>query len=95
MNSRFQGLLPPECRRVSESGRARQFYAPSRDEKKRGKWVVVFELKDADGEPDIGSTPHIVPTIGKHHQIDDSCWCVPQKAPRENGVDAILHHIAQ
>lgn len=94
MNFPSQGLLPAECRRAPETRRARKLYVPSMDEKKRGKWVVVFERKDEEGEPDIGSTPHIIPTLGKHHQIDDSCWCLPQRAPREEGVDAFLHHLS-
>ncbi len=90
-----QGSPPPEYRRMLEVGRSPKLYAPSGDEKKRGKWAVVFELKDRDGAPDVNSRPHIIPTIGRNHEIGESCWCTPQRVARRDGVDAILHSVSR
>jgi len=95
MHVEDKGSRPPEGRRFLEVERSPRLYAPSRDEKKRGKWVVVFERKDEYGEPDVNSTPHIVPTIGWHHEISDSCWCSPQPIGRGGGLDAMLHQVTR
>lgn len=87
MTKSFQGPIP--------DGTAPEVYVPSKSDKERGKWAVVFEQIDENGVPDVDSTAHIIPTYGVNHQISDICWCQPDRKPTRSGDDAIVHTPSQ
>lgn len=66
-------------------------FVPSDDERKRGKYVLVFEMTTGNGEWDIFSTAHILPLFGKNHIIDKSCWCEPRPHKSDDGTYFLVH----
>lgn len=58
-----------------------EIYVPTDAEKAEGRWSVVLERVDEDGDPDWASPVHIIPTFGKHHDISMECWCKPTQKP--------------
>ena len=91
MSKVMQGPLPVS----GDDSPKPEVYTPTQAERERGKWAVVFELKDEDGMPDINSTPHIIPTFGVNHEISEFCWCQPEKDTRRNGDDCFVHSPSQ
>lgn len=67
-----------------------EVYEPTDEEKAQGDWAVVFEKRDASGEPDCSSRAHIIPTFGTNHQIAAECWCGPTVA--EKGTQTQVRH---
>lgn len=68
-------------------------YVPSERDQAAGKWVVIPEFLEEDGNPDLTTTLHILPTFGRHHQIHASCWCCPEVKQPDDGPTYLCHHV--
>lgn len=64
-------------------------YTPTKDEMAAGKWAVI-EMTDRD--PVEG---HIVPTFGKNHYLNQSCWCQPKTDMNPHGMLCVTHEASE
>lgn len=56
-----------------------EYYQPSFEEKAQGSWAVVCERLNEDGEPDLSSTRHVIPTFDSmNHRVSALCICGPK-----------------
>lgn len=76
--------------------RSEEMYEPTKSERAKGNWAVVAEKFDENGEPDLTSQCHVIPTHGMIHQISEQCPCEPYRHKHRNGgPDSIVHRISQ
>lgn len=74
---------------------APKVFVPTKADKKKGKWAVIFEEYDQDGDPDYTRKMHVIPTKGINHQITEDCWCEPCFQKTKRGSLAVVHNISQ
>jgi hypothetical protein len=73
-----------------------EVYVPTAEELKAGKWALIFERLDEDGQPDLSMPGHTIPIRDPiHHLISGTCWCSPTKENCENGLELWNHRISQ
>jgi hypothetical protein len=56
------------------------------------EWDVLCERLDENREPDmLFSRKHVIPQIGRPHNLSINCWCRPMKV----GPDIWAHRMSQ
>ena len=70
-------------------------FVPVKEDTERGRFAVIFEMNDEDGDPEVTSNAHIVPLFGKHHEICTSCWCSPKAEMHKDGSFVFSHSASQ
>jgi hypothetical protein len=74
---------------------APKVFVPTKADKKKGKWAVIFEERDEAGDPHCTNKMHVIPTIGINHQITEDCWCEPCFQETKRGSLAVVHNVSQ